>query len=87
MKKFYAQIDMWVRVLVIVVVIVLGLRVLIYSTEVWRKIIIIGVPLLVYNTIAYVKKKKCQNLSHCPSKNNKHSHLSWLLSLSYQLSL
>lgn len=62
MKKFYAQIDMWVRVLVIVVVIVLGLRVLIYSTEVWRKIIIIiiiGVPLLVYNTIAYVKKKKC----------------------------
>ena len=52
MKKFYAQIDMWVRVLVIVVVIVLGLRVLIYSTEVWRKIIIIGVPLLVYNTIA-----------------------------------
>lgn len=58
MKKFYAQIDMWVRVLVIVVVIVLGLRVLIYSTEVWRKIII-GVPLLVYNTIAYVKKKKC----------------------------
>ncbi len=59
MKKFYAQIDMWVRVLVIVVVIVLGLRVLIYSTEVWRKIIIIGVPFLVYNTIAYVKKKKC----------------------------
>ena len=59
MKKFYAQIDMWVRVLVIVVVIVLGLRVLIYSTAVWRKIIIIGVPLLVYNTIAYVKKKKC----------------------------
>lgn len=59
MKKFYAQIDMWVRVLVIVVVIVIGLRVLIYSTEVWRKIIIIGVPLLVYNTIAYVKKKKC----------------------------
>ena len=63
MKKFYAQIDKRINDFVIVVVIVLGLRVLIYSTEVWRKIIIIiiiiGVPLLVYNTIAYVKKKKC----------------------------
>lgn len=48
-----------IRILAVVVAVSIGLKVLIYSTELWRKIfVIIGVPLFLY-AITTVRRRKC----------------------------